>query len=114
MDLFEEITKEKEDFPKVHLVTKEVKKYKLNFYQLFSLSIFVLCLFLGIVFGNLFATCETSSFFYSNVCAVKQFNYSLMISIWFIGILIAVILFSIGHIIALLSEINQKLTKFRV
>ena len=112
MDLFEEISKEKEEFPKVHSVTNEVKKYKLNFYQFFAIGFFVVCLFLGIIFGNLFATCQASANFFSEYCAVREFNFSLMIMIWTVSFFISLLVFSIGHIILLLTEINEKLTKF--
>ena len=114
MDFFDEVTKEKKDFPKVNSITNKVKKSKLNFYQVFAIGMFVLCFFLGIVFGNLFSTCEASSYFYSDVCLVTHFNFSLMITIWFLSLLVSIVIFSIGHIIALLSEISQKLSKFNV
>ena len=114
MDLFDEIAKEKKDFPKVHSVTNEVKKYKFNFYQKFAIGVFILCFFLGIVLGNLFATCDATSYFYAESCAVTQFNFSVMITIWFISLLVSIVLYAIGHIIALLSEINQKLGKFHL
>ena len=111
MDLFDEIAKVKKDFPKTDSVTDEVSNYKLNFYQIFAIGIFVIFFFLGIVFGNLFATCETTSYFYSDTCMVRQFNYSVMIIIWFISLLISTMVFSVGHIIAILSQINEKLNK---
>ena len=113
MDLFEEISKNKKDFPKVRSVQDEVSKYKLNFYQGFAITIFVLCFFLGIVFGNLFSTCTTTSYFYSDTCLVTEFNFSLMVTIWFIGLLISVFFYAIGHIITLLREISKKLDKFK-
>ena len=92
MEFFEEISKVKKDFPKVGSVTKGVKNYPLNFYQIFAIGMFVICFFLGIVFGNLFATCETTSYFY-----------------WFVSLLVSIFFFAIGHIIALLSSIDKKL-----
>ena len=109
MEFFEEISSVKKDFPKVHSVAKDVKSYPLNFYQIFAIGIFVICFFLGIVFGNLFATCQTSSYFYSNICLVREFNFSLMIVIWFVSLLISVFFFSIGHIVSLLTEICKKI-----
>lgn len=109
MNFFDEITKTKKDFPKIHAVTNEVKNYELNFYQIFAIGIFVVCFFLGIVFGNLFATCQTTSFYYSDACLVTEFNFSLMIVIWFVSLLISIFMFAIGHIIALLSDIRKKL-----
>lgn len=114
MDFFEEIHDLKKDFPKVNSVTREVSNYELNLYQIFAIGIFVVCFFLGIVFGNLFATCETTSYFYSDACLVTEFNFSLMISIWFVSLIVAIVIFAIGHIIALLSEILEKLSKFKL
>lgn len=112
MDLFDEITKAKEELPKINSLANSVKKYKFNFYQKFAIGIFVVCFFLGIIFGNLFPTCEASSYFSSDVCVVTEFNFSLMIVIWFFSLLLSLFIYSIGHIISLLSEINQKLSKF--
>jgi len=112
MELFDEIYKNKEDFPKFNHLSKEVKNYKFNFYQNFAIILFIICFFLGIIFGNLFAICETTSYFYSDSCLVPQFNFSLMISIWFVGLLVSIFVFAIGHIIALLQQINEKLSKF--
>ena len=109
MNFFDEITKQKKDFPKPHVVKNEVKNYEPNFYQIFAIGMFVICFFLGIIFGNLFATCQTTSYFYSDACLVTEFNFSLMIVIWFISLLISIFMFAIGHIIALLSAINKKL-----
>lgn len=114
MDLFEEISKAKQDFPKVNTALKEVRKHKLNFYQGFAGGLFIIFFFLGILFGNLFATCEATSFYYSEACLVTEFNFSLMLVIWAIGLLISVIIFAIGHIIALLVSINEKLSKFKL
>ena len=113
MNFFEEIHEVKKDFPKIHSVTKEVKQYQLNFYQIFAIGLFIVCFFLGIVLGNLFSTCQTTSYFYSDTCSVSEFNFSLMIVIWFFGLLTSIFMFSIGHIIALLSSINKKLKEFR-
>ena len=113
MDFFEEISKEKEDFPKVNTLKKEVTKYTLNGYQIFSIVLFVIFFCLGIILGNLFATCEATSYFYSDTCLVSSFNFSLMVAIWFVGFLVSIIMFAIGHIIGLLTEISEKLTKFR-
>ena len=96
MDFFEEITKKKKEFPKIHSFAKEFDNYELNFYQVFAIGMFVVCFFLGIVFGNLFATCETTSYFYSDACLVTEFNFSLMIMIWFVSFLVSTVFFSVG------------------
>ena len=113
MDLFEEISKIKKEFPKAHTITDEFGNYSLNFYQIFAIGLFISAIVLGIFFGNLFATCQASSYFYSDQCIVTEFNFSLMIFIWFIGTLLSLFIFAIGHIIALLKEISQKLGKFK-
>ena len=110
MDFFDEIYEQKQDFPKIHSVKKEVQSYPLNFYQIFFIILFVILFFLGIIFGNLFATCQTSSYFYSDTCLVTEFNFSLMIAIWFVGVLISVFFFFIGHIISLLTTISKKVS----
>ncbi len=112
MNFFDEIYKVKQDFPVKHSVANEVKNFDLNAYQIFAIGFFIVCLFLGIVFGNLFATCQTSSYFYSDACVVTEFNFSLMIVIWFVGFLVSAFFFAIGHIISLLSLIYKKLDKF--
>ena len=113
MDLFDEVNKSKKDFPQANSVKNKVGSYKLNFYQMFAIGVFVICFFLGIIFGNLFSTCTTTSYFSSDTCLVTEFNYSLMFVIWFISLLVCVFIFSIGHIIAILSQINEKLDKFK-
>lgn len=114
MDLFEEINKTKKDLPKFNKISNEFGSYKLNFYQVFAIGLFIVIFVLGIFFGNLFATCQASSYFYSDECLITEFNFSLMIFIWFIGTLLSLFIFSIGHIIGLLREINQKLGKFKL
>ena len=114
MDLFDEVNKSKKDFPKVNNVKDKVDSYKLNFYQKFAIVVFIVCLFLGVIFGNLFSICTTTSYFSSDTCLVNEFNYALMIIIWSIGLLLSVFIFAIGHIIAILSQIDEKLKKNNV
>ena len=111
MEFFQEINNEKKDFPKVKTISSEVSKVHLNFYQIFSIIIFVLCLVLGILLGNIFSTCQTSSYFYSNSCLVREFNFFLMIAVWFLGLLVSIFFYSIGHIIYYLGEILKKINK---
>ena len=113
MNFFDEISKVKEDFPNKHTVANGVKNYDMNAYQIFAIGFFIVCLFLGVIFGNLFATCQTASYYYSDACVVTEFNFSLMIAIWFMGFLVSAFFFAIGHIISLLSVISKKLDKFR-
>ena len=55
MDLFDEVSKEKKEFPRTKSLKKSVEKRNYNFYQLFSFWLFVIIFFLGIIFGNLFS-----------------------------------------------------------
>lgn len=111
MNMFEEIDLLKKDLPKTKTVFKEVNSIELNIYQRISLVIFVICLFLGILFGNLFPSCGASSEFYSNACDTLEFNFSLMLFIWFISFIIFLLFFMIGRIISLLNSINNRLAK---
>ena len=112
MDLFDEISKVKKDFPKDHVVKDKVSKQELNFYQIFAIGMFTICFFLGIVFGNLFSTCTATSYYSASTCLVTEFNYFLMFTIWFISLLVAIFIFGLGHIISILSQINEKISKF--
>ena len=111
MDLFESIDRVKKDLPKLKTVSHDVKEQNLNIYQIVSLIIFIICLLLGILFGNLFPICGSSSGFYGGVCLSTEFNFSLMLLIWFIAFLVCMFFYAIGHIIALLTSINNKLGK---
>ena len=113
MDLFEEIAKAKQDFPKGKTLTEEFKNYTFNVYQILAIGLFVLLFFLGIFFGNLFATCKASTYFYSDECLVTEFNSAVMLLVWFIGFLISLFIFAIGHIIEILRNIEEKISKFR-
>lgn len=108
MSMFDEIHKQKKELPKVSNITKKVGSYKYNLYQILAFIIFLISLVLGIIFGNLFPACGSTSSFYGDVCMTTEFNVFLMSIIWSIGFLISVIFFAIGHIIALLTEISQK------
>ena len=113
MNFFDDISKKKRDFPKFGSVAKEINNYSLNFYQILSIILFIIFIILGLFFGNLFSTCEASSYFYSSSCRITQFNFSLMIFIWFFGSILSLFIFAIGHIISILSQINKKLSKFK-
>lgn len=109
--MFEEIDKVKKELPQAKVMSKQLKGVKLNFYQGFAVFTYIIVICLGIIFGNLFPTCGTSSTLYAGMCLTKEFNFSLMLSIWFVGLIICVFIFAIGHIIYLLNEINGYLKK---
>lgn len=111
MEMFDEISKEKVDFPKYKSVFKDLSNNKYNFYQIFALCLFAFFFFVGIILGNLFSTCDTVSYYFSETCVVSQFNFSFMLGVWFAGLLISVFFYAIGHIISILSNINEKLNK---
>lgn len=111
MNMFEEIEKSKAELPKVHNIERKIRKGNYNFYQIFALVCFAVILLVGVIMGNLFPSCGTSSEMYSGICLTTQFNLSLMICIWFIGFVFCLFVFAIGHIINLLDSINKKLSK---
>ena len=110
--MFEEIDKLRKDFPGLKTVTKEVSSYELNGYQKFAVVVYLIFFCIGIIAGNLFPVCGSSANFYS-ACSITEFNFSLMLFIWFVSLLGCLFFFAIGHIIALLTDINRKLEKRR-
>lgn len=110
MNMFEEIEKAKEDLPKLKTITKEVSHYQFNGYQKFAIVVFLVCFCFGIILGNLFPACGSSSNFYGR-CTTTEFNFSLMLFFWFISFLVCLFFFAIGHIISLLTSIEEALRK---
>lgn len=110
MNMFEEIESAKKELPKIDAITKEARKQEYNGYQKFAIITFVVCFCLGIIFGNVFPACGSSSTFYST-CTSTEFNFSLMLFFWFVSFLLCLFFFAIGHIIKLLTLINNNLTK---
>lgn len=111
MNMFDEIEKLKEELPNANTISNKIKKLTFNFYQIFAIIIYLIIFFVGIILGNLFPTCGTSSTLYSGTCLTTEFNFSLMLFIWFCGIILCLFIFAIGHIIQLLEAINRKLKK---
>lgn len=111
MNMFDEIEKEKKELPKIRSIQKEVNEVELNIYQKLTIIIFMFCVFLGVVLGNLFPVCGSSAAFYSGECLTKEFNISLMLFIWFVSFVGCLFMFMIGHVIQLLDSINKKIKK---
>lgn len=111
MNMFDEIDKVKKKLPTIKKVTSEVTSHNLNNYQIFALVILGIAVCIGIIFGNLFPSCGTTSGLYSSKCLTTEFNLSLAMVIWFIGLLICVFYYGIGQIISLLDKINTKISK---
>ena len=111
MNMFEEIERIKEELPKAKTITNKIKKITFNFYQLFALFTLFVIFCLGIIFGNLFPTCGSSSTLYAGACLTTEFNISLMLFIWFLGLIISIFIFAVGHIVQLLELTNKNITK---
>ena len=82
MNLFEEIDEYKKELPKINNITKEVKKQKLNSYQLIACITMIIAFFSGFIIGNIFPSCSNTSTIYG-----------------------------FGQMINLLTSIDEKLTK---
>lgn len=110
-DLFYQIDKINMDFPKLKKIANDVTSRELNGYQAIALVIMGICFCLGIIFGNLFPSCGSTSGLYDSTCNTTEFNFSLTICIWFIGFLVCTFFYAIGHIISVLESINENLKK---
>lgn len=110
-DLFVQIDLLDKDLPRVKKLISDISSRELNGYQIIALVIMGLAFGVGIIFGNLFPSCGSNSGLYNQVCNTTEFNFSLTICIWFVGFLICVVFYAIGHVIALLESINENLRK---
>ena len=108
--MFEDIEKQKKDLPKIKSLTDEVQKYDLNIYQKFGILIVLIAIVLGIILGNSYNTCTPSITYGSENC-ISQFDFSLMVEVWFAGLTMGFLFFGMGHIVFLLSDISNKLSK---
>ena len=97
------------DLPKLKKLANEVSSHELNGYQIIALVTFGIGFCVGIIFGNLFPSCGTTSGLYTKACNTTEFNFSLTICIWFASFLICVFFYAIGNVISLLESINTKL-----
>ncbi len=111
MNLFTEIDKVKKELPVAINIKKRIDDTKFNVYQKFAVILFIVCFILSIVFANLFPICSASGGVLNNVCVSTEFNFSLMLLLWFCSVLLAVFYYAIGHIILLLTTINDKMGK---
>ena len=110
MNMFEDIEKQKKDLPKIKSLTNEVQKYDLNIYQKFGALIVIIAVILGIILGNSYNTCTPSITYGSENC-ISQFDFSLMLEVWFAGLVMGFLFFGMGHIVYLLNDISNKLGK---
>ncbi|MGN1355624.1 MAG: hypothetical protein ACI4WP_03055 [Bacilli bacterium] len=109
MNMFDEINDTKKALPRLKTIEKEVGKYQFNGYQKFAIITYILCFAFGIILGNLFPTCSSTATLYSDACVATEFNFFLMILFWFVSFLFCLFFFAIGHIIAILASINEKM-----
>lgn len=109
-DLFEQITKEKEDIPKINKAIKNVKKYKFNFYQIVAIITMIICIIVGIILGNIFPSCMSGGL-YSTTCTTTEFNVFLTLIFWFASFIVCMLIYSIGHIINILDKISKNVAK---
>lgn len=108
--LFEQISEERTDIPKIDKTIKKVKKYKYNFYQIVSIVTMIICFIVGIVLGNLFPSCSSGGM-YLTTCSNTEFNVFLTLIFWFISFLICMMIYSVGHIINILEKISKNIAK---
>ena len=114
MNLFEEIDKYKQDLPKINNIANEVKRQKLNIYQIVACITMIISFFLGIILGNLFPSCGSTATLYGETsCTGTEFNISLTLFFWFSSFLLCLFFYGMGHIISLLTSIDKKLSKER-
>ena len=107
--MFEEIEKEKQELPAHHTVTSEiVGKRKLNFYQIIAIVVLILGFISGIILGNLIPACSQTSGIFGS-CTKTEFNLSITLLSWASTFLLVLFIYAIGHIIAILESIDQKL-----
>ncbi len=107
-NLFEQIEQEKKEVPELDKTLKKVKKINYNFYQKIAIITMIICIFTGIILGNLFPACISSGLYSSN-CTNTEFNISLTFLFWFASFLVCMFIYAIGHAIYLLDKINRKL-----
>ena len=111
MNLFEEIDRYKEDLPKINNIAKEVKKQKLNVYQIVACITMIISFFAGLILGNLFPSCGSTATIYDTTsCVDTEFNISLTLFFWFSSFLLCLFFYGMGHIISLLTSIDKKLS----
>ena len=95
MNMFDEISREKKELPKINTITKQLTKYELNTYQKFAFAIWIISFVLGIILGNIFSTCDVSGNFYNVDCVNREFNMSVMFLVWFSGFTMGISFLSI-------------------
>jgi membrane protein len=102
--LFSEIKEIREDVPHIKTIKNNVSKTKFNFYQKFSIVLFLILLVVGAILGNSYPVCS-NKIVYSSLC---EFNILLMLEVWFGSLALCFLYFELGKIIELLSKRGKK------
>ena len=111
MNMFDDISSGKKDLPKLGNVVSDVSSYNYNFYERSAVVIGIIFFVLGIILGNIFPACGSSSSIYSTQCSDTVFNFSLTLIVWFSSFILCIFIFGLGQIIALLNRIYKKIDK---
>ena len=109
--LFEQIEKEQVEMPKLRTIQKKMSvKRNFNVYQIVSFIVMAIMFVMGIILGNVFPACGESSSLFST-CTKTEYNLSLTLIVWASSFLFCLGIYGLGHIIALLTEISERLKK---
>lgn len=109
-DLFEQIDRNKEDFPTIKKKINYIKNYNYNFYEKVAIFTMLIGFCTGIVLGNVFPSCQ-SGFLYSKRCTDTEYNVTLTVIFWFVSFLFSMMIFFMGHVIDILSKIEKNTKK---
>lgn len=112
-NLFKEIDKNKQDLPKLDKKLKNAEKKKYNFYQYVAMVTMGVCVFLGIILGNIFPACTVSGGLYADSCSATEFNSSLTIIFWFLSFLVCMFIYWMGNVVAILNSIDNRIKKIK-
>ena len=105
---FLDMKKPSENLPTIKEAKELVKKY--NIYQITAALIIIIGLITGVVIGDKSSVCSSYSRI-NDMCLENTFNFGSMLLIWVISIIVALIISSLGKIVELLSNINEKLDR---
>ncbi len=110
-DLFEQIEKEQKEMPKLQTISSKVMiKRNLNVYQMVAFVFMAVMIVVGIILGNVFPACGESSRIFA-ACTKTEYNLSLTLIVWASSFLFSLFIYGLGQIIALLTEISEKIKK---
>ncbi len=104
-DLFDEIDDERKELPKLKKISNEVKKKReYNFYQQLAVFLFIFLFVVGILLGNLFPACSSTSNLFEG-CTNTEYNLTLTLMFWLASFVFCSLIYGLGEIIKLLGII---------